>query len=316
MKSKIIFRLSIVILIFSLYAPSCKRDIALPKYKTKNIIIIILDGARYSEMFGDTSHQYIPNLATMAFEGTMFTNFYNDGITNTVNGHSALMTGYYDVLNNSGGENPKYASFMQYWREQHHAEKNSCWVVATKDKLEVLNNCKDVYYRNHETPSTDCGINGLGTGYREDSVTFNRAMEKLKAFHPRMMLINFKEPDASGHAANWNGYLQGIMKGDYYAYTIWNFLKSDAFYKDQTTLFVTNDHGRHLDGWLDGYVSHGDNCEGCRHISLLALGPDFKKNYVETNRYNMLDIPTTISELLGIQMPHSGGNIMTSIFQK
>src|SRR3972149_7538234 len=102
MKSKIIFQFSIVILIFSLYAPSCKTDIALPKYKTKNIILLVIDGPRYSETWGDTSHQYIPNFASMAYEGTVFTNFYNDGITNTVNGHAALTTGFYENLNNAG----------------------------------------------------------------------------------------------------------------------------------------------------------------------------------------------------------------------
>ena len=41
-----------------------------------------------------------------------------------------------------------------------------------------------------------------------------------------------------------------------------------AFYKDKTTLIVSNDHGRHIDS-KGGFQNHGDDCAGCRHIEFL-----------------------------------------------
>ncbi|MFM7388247.1 MAG: hypothetical protein ACKO5L_08820, partial [Bacteroidota bacterium] len=50
--------LPVIFLLFS-----CKRDkIAQRNYQSENIVIIVMDGARYSETFGDTSHAYIPHL--------------------------------------------------------------------------------------------------------------------------------------------------------------------------------------------------------------------------------------------------------------
>ena len=92
--------------------------------------------------------------------------------------------------------------------------------------------------------------------------------------------------------------------------------KSNDFYKDRTTLIVTNDHGRHTAGHLDGFVSHGDNCNGCRHVEFFAIGPDFKQDYVSTTPYEQTDIASTIAELMGFSMPTSDGKVMRDIFKK
>ncbi|HQK98709.1 MAG TPA: sulfatase, partial [Bacteroidia bacterium] len=87
------------------------------------------------------------------------------------------------------------------------------------------------------------------------------------------------------------------------------------FYKDQTTLIVTNDHGRHTAGHLDGFVSHGDSCDGCRHVELFGIGPDFKKNYVTDWHYEQIDISNTVAELMGFYMPTSKGKVIKNIFK-
>jgi bisphosphoglycerate-independent phosphoglycerate mutase (AlkP superfamily) len=129
-----------------------------------------------------------------------------------------------------------------------------------------------------------------------------------------LLFVNYKEPDASGHAANWQGYLNGIKACDDYVKQVWEFIQSDPMYKDKTTLFITNDHGRHLNGINDGFVSHGDNCEGCRHIYLYAFGPDFKQNVIETQQRELIDINATILELLGLDEQLSDGEVMTELF--
>ncbi len=100
---------------------------------------------------------------------------------------------------------------------------------------------------------------------------------------------------------------------DYGMNQIWQTIQSDPEMKDQTTLLITNDHGRHLDGRKDGFVSHGDKCEGCRHISLLALGPDFQKDLIINTPAEMIDISATIAEMLGFLMPTSRGRVLTEL---
>jgi arylsulfatase A-like enzyme len=85
---------------------------------------------------------------------------------------------------------------------------------------------------------------------------------------------------------------------------LWKFLQEDSYYSGKTTLFVTNDHGRHDDYVSNGFVNHGDNCYGCRHIELLAIGPDFPKGKVISKSYNQTDIAPTIGKILGFN-PHN-----------
>jgi hypothetical protein len=65
----------------------------------------------------------------------------------------------------------------------------------------------------------------------------------------------------------------------------------------------------------DGFVSHGDGCDGCRHIEFAAAGPDFKRNFTSSASYEQVDIPKTISELLKFPMPTGTGKVMTEILR-
>lgn len=293
----------------------CQKDLPVTTYNTKNVIVIIVDGARYTETWGEPSHRYIPYRSSLMNQGVMCNHFYNNGVTLTNPGHTAICTGIYQNIDNTGAEYPLQPSIFQCWLKEYKRSANEAWVIASKDKLEVLSNCTNSEWKNSYRPLTDCGVNGLGTGYREDSITFKNVQQTLTANHPRLMLINFKQPDASGHGNDSLGYLQGILNTDFYINKLWEQIQGDEFYKNKTALIVTNDHGRHTAGHLDGFVSHGDACEGCRHIEFLALGPDFKQNYISTINYEQIDITNTIAALMGFKMPYADGKVMKDILK-
>ena len=286
------------------------------KYKTQNIVLFVMDGARYSETWGEPTHQYIPNLAgPLAKEGATFTQFKNKGTTKTDPGHTALVTGFYEDLENSGKVLPAHASFLQAWLKSTGQPKTSAWIVASKDKLEILGNTRDPEWNGKFTPSTDCGLKGLGTGYRPDEATWEAVKSTLSRDHPRLLVINFQEPDSSGHKKDWVRYIHGIQDKDEYAGQLWKLLQADPFYAGKTAFFLTNDHGRHLDS-KGGFQTHGDDCEGCRHIFLYAAGPDFKKNAIIDTEREQIDVPATIAELLGIPLPDCKGHVITELFEK
>ena len=236
----------------------------------------MVDGLRYSEGWGDSIHRYIPRMAEiLSKQGVINTSFYNMGGTYTSAGHTALTTGVYQSINNAGMEYPKNPSIFQYWNQAYNNNQIKSWIITGKDKLAVLGDCTDNLWKGKFTPSINCGVDGLGlgSGYREDSLTLKTAIEILKENHPNLVLINFRDPDYSGHTGIWNNYIEGIRKTDEYVYRMWQFLQSDSIYNNTTTLFVTNDHGRHLDNVADGFAGHGDDCEGCRHLNFFALVP-------------------------------------------
>lgn len=286
-----------------------------PAYRATHVVILVIDGPRYSETWGDPQHRYIPHIAgDLARQGVIYTNFRNEGETLTNPGHTALTTGVYQSIDNSGKELPRHPSMFQYYLSAPDASATDAWIVTSKDKLKVLADCTDPAWHGKFLPSADCGVNGSGPGYRADAETLSRAKSILGEHHPRLMLINLKEPDTSGHANNWNGYLDGIRAGDAATMELWNFIQADQELADRTALFVTNDHGRHLDGHQDGFVSHGDDCEGCRHIMLLALGPDFKRGEIIDNKRSQIDLAVTAASLVSVSLKDSPGQVMIELF--
>ena len=285
------------------------------EYKTKYVLLLVMDGPRWTETWGDPTHQYIPRMANdMAPHGIVSTGFRNNGPTYTSAGHTAMTTGIYQRIKNNGLEFPKHPSMFQYWLKASAKPKNAAYIIASKDKLAILTDCKDKEWRGKYRPYSDCGVNGLYTGYRADQTTFDNTLRILAAEHPELVLVNFQQPDSWGHANNWEKYLAGTKATDEYIYQIFQFVKNSEFYKDKTTIFVTNDHGRHLDGHKDGFVSHGDDCEGCRMINFYACGPDFKKNLVIDTPGELIDIPVTIGEIMGFTVEGSKGRVMTELF--
>lgn len=297
---------------------SCKKDVEIIEIedeglKTENVIIIVMDGARYSETWGDVTHQYIPSLTNnIKTKGVVNTNFFNNGFTWTSPGHLAMVSGQYYNLNNGGAELPPFPTLFQYFNETFPA-KNS-WIITSKDKLEVLTNTSQSNYNNMFFANTDCGVSGLGTGYREDSVTFYNAKNILTNDNPNLVLINFKDPDSYGHANDWPKYLESIKTTDNYISQIFNLIETNSFYKGKTTIFITNDHGRHEDAY-GGFQNHGDNCEGCRHIMFFGYGPDFKRNTIIDTRYELIDIAQTTAKLLKVTLPNSNGIVMNDLFE-
>lgn len=299
---------------FLLALVSCKHESNVKTFKTNKVIILVVDGPRYTETWGDSSHSLIPNRFALLNEGVMVANFRNNGATFTNPGHTAICTGVYDPIANNGSELPHYPSLLQVY-VKHFGNPSYAALIASKDKLHILSNTTHSGYYDQFQCYKDCGVNGDGTGgYRSDSITFLHVMDQLNSGIPKLMVVNFREPDTYGHLADSLGYIHAIQRTDQYVAEIYQFIQSHPNYKDQTTLIVTNDHGRHTAGWNTGFVGHGDDCDGCRQIEFFAISPDFKKNTIVSNSYEQIDIAPTVAVLLGIPMKYSHGKVMWELF--
>ena len=307
-------KILLILLLFSLVLNSCSKN-SLREYKTENVIIIVVDGVRYSETWGDITHKYIHYFSNeIADLGMVNIAFYNNGTTSTTSGFTAITTGNYQEINNSGQEPPKYPSIFQYLIKNDSINKEKVWVINSKDKLAVLGNCKNENWKDQYLPSLDCGVNGIGSAFRHDTLTLARFFNVMSGYHPKLTLLGFREPDFSAHTNSWEDYLTAIKNTDKYIYKIWEYIQNDPHYAGTTTLFITNDHGRHLDGVGAGFQKHGDGCEGCRHINLFAFGPDFKKGVIDIRR-EQIDIPATIAEILQLNPEYIEGEIMYELFE-
>jgi hypothetical protein len=278
----------------------------------RNVVILLIDGARYSETFGDTTHQNIPELYSIAQEGAHCNNLYNAAVTNTINGISYITTGQHDTLVNNGNGTPGYENIFQRYIKYYGNAKKAC-IVASKDKIAALNDCTCASHQQF-LAYTNCGVAGNGTGYRDDSTTMQTAIDYLRVHQPQLSLIALKQPDAAGHTGIYADYISSLKQSSKYALALINFLKQDSFYANNTDVIITNDHGRHVDNWLDGFAGHGDTCIGCRHISCIAWGPDFKVNHNDNGYHDQRDITATIGYILKLGTIGSGA-VMTNILK-
>lgn len=107
---------------------------------------------------------------------------------------------------------------------------------------------------------------------RLDAYTFYYGLEYIKKNKPHVMYFGFDETDDFAHHGEYGAYLNSAHNTDQFIAELWNYLQSDANYKNKTTLIITCDHGRGTieTTWRD----HGRKVENADQIWFAILGPD------------------------------------------
>jgi hypothetical protein len=135
---------------------------------------------------------------------------------------------------------------------------------------------------------------------RSDSITFQFAMEYLKRVRPRVTFIGFDGTDKYAHAGRYDEYLRAANGADQMISQLWNWLQAQPDYKDQTTLFVTTDHGR--GSGKNNWRKHRLLAAGSRHIWFAVIGPDtpsFGEMKINTTTYQA-QVAKTVAAFLGL----------------
>jgi hypothetical protein len=282
--------------------------VSLPAQQTKHTVIVVLDGVRYSESFGDSTHINIPIIWNqLRPQGTVYTSFRNDGVTMTNSGHASILTGTRESLRNNGTEPPHNPTLFEYFRKQTGAPRSDCWVVLGKTKLQMLTSSSHSAYGGPYGASVK-----TSTSEYDDRIAESNAISVLADHHPSLMIVNIPAPDEFAHNRFWEKYLFAIRQADTIIGALWDAVRLDPLLRDSTTMIVTNDHGRHT----SDYTDHGDSCDGCRHIMLLVLGPETPAGVVDPTPYRQIDIAPTVAALLGFKTPDSVGRTIESASSK
>jgi hypothetical protein len=264
----------------------------------QNVIIVVVDGARYTETFAAGS-TYIPHLYNdLKPLGAIYTNFRiaDEGKTETNPGHSSILSGTWQQVANDGSERPTKPTVFEYFRKELGSGLTENYIIAGKSKLNVVAYSTDPSYGFNYRASSSCAT-------LSDNQVYNNLISIMDTDHPRLMIINFPDTDLRGHANDWNGYLSAITNADNLVYQLWLKIQTDTFYQNNTTLFVTNDHGRHT----TDFRNHGDDCDGCEHIMLLAIGRNVTSGLVNNDIHYQIELAATVGGLLNFSTPQATG---------
>jgi hypothetical protein len=278
-------------------------------YQTENVVLVIIDGLRYSEGLGDSTHQYAPEMYRLSQEGTIVEPFLNDGITVTDRAIPAILCGAWSEMHTATGSGCSGGNYLstdlpmvfEYYRKQTSTPMEKS-VYALGDVGSPWRPSFDQQYG----PSAWPLYHSEG---HSDLDVWHEAREVLSQYHPSLFVLYLDRVDHFGHTDSWAYYTRAIEVADSIVGMLWDFIESDSVYSGTTTMLVTNDHGRHT----KDFKSHGCDCVGCQTVELLALGPDVRRGYVSTTRRTICDITPTIGELLGFKAEKATGAVMQEI---
>lgn len=294
--------------------------------KTKNIILISIDGLRWQEVFkgADSSllfskryrsqdsgalvkkywaaspigrrEKLMPFFWRNIFQqGQLYGNRDLDNLVNVKNrywfsypGRSETLCGYYDSLINSNDypNNPNENVLEFFNRQKGYQGKVVTFAswdavarIVNRDRNGMLVNIPGEKVEGASLTDAQKLANELqyylpdyfGKSVRFDVHTFAIARSYMQANHPRVVHIDFADPDDFGHVGQYDSYLDASHYLDAMIGSLWTMLQNDPFYKDKTTIMVYPDHGRGLERQ---WTNHGSSVPHANETWLAVIGPD------------------------------------------
>jgi hypothetical protein len=116
-----------------------------------------------------------------------------------------------------------------------------------------------------------------------------------------VLYFAFDETDDFAHGGEYAAYLNSARNTDGFIGELWNYIQSEPFYKNRTTLILTTDHGRGTtsEQWRD----HGANVANANEIWFAAIGPDIEATGEAKgdHQYYQNQFANTIATLLGLK---------------
>ncbi len=296
------------------------RDIILPNQRlalpgapagqasAPKVVIVVVDGWRYEDTFGDATHQNIPRVWNdLRPLGTWHSQFYNLGQTLTAPGHAAILGGVWQPIPNDGSGRPTAPTLFEYFRRATGAPASQTALVFDGSADGKAGRWAYSTAAGYGPDYAAQIYNSSGDGF-DDNVVLNAAVGAL-AQKPRLLLVAFPAVDEWAHTGDFNGYLRAIQTVDQALWQLWQALQADPYYAGQTTLFITNDHGRRL----DDFTHHGGATESEQHLTLLTIGPRTPAGQEVSTRRTLRDIAPTVGVLLGFPTPWVEGAVLWEV---
>ncbi|WP_343532899.1 alkaline phosphatase family protein [Pedobacter sp.] len=294
--------------------------------KTKNLVVVTLDGYRWKELFAGADEELINTKSfitqknvkekywrataaerrealmpflwgTIAKKGQLYGNRNQGNFMNVKNrywfsypGYNEMFTGYPDTLVNSNTFPPNHNVNVLEFINQQAAFKgkvavfagwNAYYRILNQERSKLPINAGWAEFKDPNITPLQQFLNWqqklapqvIGPDERIDAVTYPLAKEYAKQNKPRVLYLALIDTDAFGHQGKYDLYLDAANRTDAILEDLWNYLQSDPFYKDQTTLVITTDHGR---GDGSSWKSHKNSIPHCDEVWFAAMGPDTK----------------------------------------
>ena len=113
---------------------------------------------------------------------------------------------------------------------------------------------------------------GLWEEGSNDTLTFRMAQAYVVKNRPRVLWLALVNSDDWAHSDRYDRYLAHLHLADQLIGELWQTVQSLDEYRDRTTLIITTDHGRGLQG--GDWAEHDITIPGSDAVWLAVIGPD------------------------------------------
>ncbi len=293
--------------IFLFFCFSTRNVYAQDSSKAKNIIIITIDGFRWQELFSGADKNIISNTnfvkdtsltkqlfwdttadlrrkkmmpflwSVIAAKGQIYGNRFLNNKSDVTKwykisypGYNEMLTGYADPffipnipINNRNKTVLEYLNTTENYigKTVAFTSWNIFPYIFNEKRSKLPLNINDV-----ETNV----INKKNTHY--DMLTFLNAKDYINNHHPKVVFLGFGQTDEFAHEGRYDLYLQQASAIDRMIAELWYMLQTDPFYKDNTTLIITTDHGRGASP--SSWFTHGLFTKGSSNTWFAVMGPE------------------------------------------
>lgn len=296
----------------------------------RNLFIIVMNGVRYDDAFGDKKHLYIDNIWNKLRPlGTICTKFENRELTFPIPSQMSLVTGIWHVFTNPLSEKivPAFPTLFEYWNSARKDSGNSCYFASNSARFKILTCSSHKRFGAEYAPVFEASKEGE----TNQNAIYEKAMPHILDKHPSFVYLSLGSgggggteedllahecqkkglKDACGGGALLNSYYESIISMDAIVYDLWDRIQQEETYKNKTVFMVLSSHGRNA----EDFHRIGDKDQGCRKLYLLVIGPGIKKNFVSNRGRSLIDICRTVGALCGIPTPHAKGAVMKELFE-
>ncbi len=229
-------------------------------------------------------------------------------------GYSELLCGYVDTAINSNGykENPN-TTLLDFLQKQPGYKNKiaafGAWHVINKVLHKPtagfpVTSAFDTYTNKKSTIANT--LNKLNKQAFKpwddeeclDVFTHHMALDYLKTQQPKVLFISYGETDEWAHSSKYKSYLNAARQVDDYIKEIWEYVQSNPFYKNNTVLLITTDHGR---GIGNEWTSHNNKIGRSNETWFAIIGKGVKPFGLRINGsiFFQQQLAATIANLLG-----------------
>ena len=137
-------------------------------------------------------------------------------------------------------------------------------------------------------------LKGLGAA---DAKAFRVARNLLTVFRPTFLAIVVRDADQAH--GSFNNYVQILRRNDEMLGELWDAVQQDRELADSTAMLLLPEFGRDADLNSRRGLDHGDGSDDLNYVSLVCVGPEFRRGESVQEEVRTIDVCNTACALLG-----------------